>query len=243
MAAGPIRAGDRMSAGGVPDARRTVVLHEDDVGMCHGANSAFLELSRLGACSSGSVMVPCPWFLEIAEVAAAEPGLDLGIHLTLNAEKRHYKWRPLTAPSQAAGLTDENGYFWPTVRALRAAAHPDAVEAELRAQIEAGPRAGIDITHLDAHMGAALAPEFIDVMIRLGLDFRLPIMVPPPSPPMRRTTISTASTRRHSGPASSGPVRPDSGSSTPCCRPPGAAPRASRPSRPIATSSRACRTG
>ena len=48
------------------------------------------------------------------------PGLDLGIHLTLNAEKRHYKWRPLTAPSQAAGLTDETGFFWPNVARPRA---------------------------------------------------------------------------------------------------------------------------
>ena len=42
--------------------RKVVVIHEDDVGMTHGANTAFVELSALGACSSGSVMPPCPWF-------------------------------------------------------------------------------------------------------------------------------------------------------------------------------------
>ena len=36
-------------------------------------------------------MVPCPWFLEPAEAAASDPTLDVGVHLTLNAEKRHYK--------------------------------------------------------------------------------------------------------------------------------------------------------
>ncbi|MGA1616138.1 MAG: ChbG/HpnK family deacetylase, partial [Ilumatobacteraceae bacterium] len=35
-----------------------VVVHVDDVGMCHGANVAFAELSRSGAVSAGSVMVP-----------------------------------------------------------------------------------------------------------------------------------------------------------------------------------------
>ena len=50
-----------------------VVIHQDDVGMCHGANVAFVELSRAGAVTSGSVMVPCPWFSEIAEIAAADP--------------------------------------------------------------------------------------------------------------------------------------------------------------------------
>ncbi|MBZ9675767.1 polysaccharide deacetylase family protein [Mesorhizobium sp. ES1-1] len=157
--------------------RRRIVLHEDDVGMCHGANSAFLELTALGVCSSGAVMVPCPWFLEMAEAAAADPAIDLGVHLTLNSEKQHYKWRPLTSPSRAAGLTDELGYFWPDVATTRRKAAPQAVETELRAQIDAAYRAGIDVTHLDAHMGAALSPEFCDIYIRLGLEYRLPILL------------------------------------------------------------------
>ena len=53
--------------------RKRVVIHADDLGMTHGANAAFVELSALGACSSGSVMVPCPWFPEIAEIAAGIP--------------------------------------------------------------------------------------------------------------------------------------------------------------------------
>ena len=48
-----------------------IVLHQDDVGMCHGANVAFGELSDLGSITSGSVMVPCPWFREAAEMAVA----------------------------------------------------------------------------------------------------------------------------------------------------------------------------
>ena len=145
--------------------------------MCHGANSAFLELTSMGVCSSGAVMVPCPWFLEMAEAAAADPAIDLGVHLTLNAEKRHYKWRPLTAPPKSAGLTDDNGFFFADVASTRRRAHADAVEAELRAQIDAAYAAGIDVTHLDAHMGAALSPEFCDIYIRLGIDYRLPILL------------------------------------------------------------------
>jgi hypothetical protein len=51
------------------------------------------------------------------------------------------------------------------------------VEAELRAQIDLAYRAGIDVTHLDAHMGAALSPEFCKIYIRLGLEYRLPILL------------------------------------------------------------------
>ena len=121
-------------------------------------------------------MGTCPWFLAVAEAAAKDSSLDLGVHLTLNAEKRHYKWRPLTAPSPSSGLVDELGFFWADVATTRKASS-DAVEAELRAQIDAAYRAGIDVTHLDAHMGAALSPEFCDVYVRLGLDYRLPILL------------------------------------------------------------------
>lgn len=159
-----------------------VVLHQDDVGMCHGANTAFVELSRFGTITSGSVMVPCPWFSEIAETAAADAllatrGLDLGVHLTLTAEKQYYKWGPLTRPTAAAGLSDDNGFFFPDVSTVRRNAHPDAVEAEFRAQIERALAVGIDVTHLDAHMGVALAPEFCDAYIRAGVDYRIPVLL------------------------------------------------------------------
>src|SRR4051794_38897108 len=59
---------------------RGVALHVDDLGMCHGANRAFLDLAARGLVSCGSVMVPCPWFLEIADAAVADPSLDVGVH-------------------------------------------------------------------------------------------------------------------------------------------------------------------
>src|SRR5579863_5112868 len=87
--------------------RKALVIHEDDVGMTHGSNVAFRELSARGVVSSGSAMAPCPWFPETLAIAAADASLDIGVHLTLNSEKRPYKWRPLTQPPQSAGLTDE----------------------------------------------------------------------------------------------------------------------------------------
>ena len=157
--------------------RRALVIHEDDVGMTHGSNVAFQELSARGVVSSGSVMAPCPWFPETLAMAAADPTLDLGVHLTLNSEKRPMKWRPLTRPPQSAGLTDEFGYFWPDVRSVRRYAEPEAAEAELRAQIEAAIAGGIDVTHLDAHMGAVMSPQLLPIYQRLGEDYDLPIVL------------------------------------------------------------------
>jgi predicted glycoside hydrolase/deacetylase ChbG (UPF0249 family) len=156
---------------------KRVVVHQDDVGMCHGANVAFVELSHLGAITSGSVMVPCPWFPEIAEAAAADPSLDLGVHLTLTAEKQHYRWGPISGPPRSAGLVDASGYLWPDVSSVRRRADPAAVEVELRAQVDRALAAGIDVSHLDAHMGSTLAPELCDVYLRLGADYQVPILL------------------------------------------------------------------
>ncbi len=39
---------------------RVVIVHADDVGMCHATVPAFFELTAGGLVSAGSVMVPCP---------------------------------------------------------------------------------------------------------------------------------------------------------------------------------------
>src|SRR5262245_51211595 len=43
-------------------AQKHVIAHADDIGMCHGANTAFAAIAGKGFITSGSVMVPCPWF-------------------------------------------------------------------------------------------------------------------------------------------------------------------------------------
>jgi hypothetical protein len=154
-----------------------VVLHEDDVGMTHGANVAFAETVAAGGCSAGSVMVPCPWFTEAARRFGSDQCFDLGVHLTLNSEAQGYRWRPLTGSTANNGLCDSDGYFWAEVSDVRKNADPNAVLAEFRAQIEQALASGIDVTHLDAHMGTALCPEFVECYGRVAEDFRLPILL------------------------------------------------------------------
>jgi hypothetical protein len=122
-------------------------------------------------------MVPCPWFAEIAEAAAADPALDVGVHLTLNSEHAGYRWGPVSRPSAASGLTDEHGYLWPRVAEVRRHAHAEAVETEWRAQIDRALAAGIDVTHLDAHMGSALAPEWCERYVAVGKEYGVPALI------------------------------------------------------------------
>ena len=156
-------------------AKRTLVIHHDDLGGSHGANMAFVELSDAGIVTAGSVMVPCPWFPEMAAIARDRPELNVGVHLTLTAEFAPFRWRPLTGVARN-GLTDRDGFFWRSVAEARAA-DVAAVETELRAQIMTALEAGIDVTHLDSHMGTVWQPEFLAIYARLGEEFRLPIVL------------------------------------------------------------------
>ncbi|MBV9735616.1 MAG: polysaccharide deacetylase family protein [Acidisphaera sp.] len=157
--------------------RRAVILHVDDLGLCEGANRAFLALAAEGHVTCGSVMVPAPCFTGIA-AAAEDPALDIGVHLTLTSEWPHCRWRPLSTARAASGLIDADGYFWRDVDALARHVVPEAAEAELRTQIERAIAAGIRPTHIDAHMAAAMLPALLDVHVRLAHEYGVVPVLP-----------------------------------------------------------------
>jgi predicted glycoside hydrolase/deacetylase ChbG (UPF0249 family) len=162
---------------GFPPGSRVAVIHVDDIGLCRAANAGALD-ALAGGATCGSVMVPAPGFEEIARLARARPELDLGVHLTLNAEWEAARWSPLSA---AAGLRDPAGQMWREPAQTVAHASESEVRAELRAQLEHALAAGIDVTHLDAHMGTALDPRFARAYVELALEFRLPAFIPEPA--------------------------------------------------------------
>jgi len=73
-------------------------------------------------------------------------------------------------------LTDGHGNFHGDVQSLYAHARLDEVEVETRAQIERALAAGIDVTHLDSHMGTLqLDVNYHDLYVRIAAEYRLPI--------------------------------------------------------------------
>ncbi|UCE86276.1 MAG: polysaccharide deacetylase family protein [Deltaproteobacteria bacterium] len=167
---------------GFAAADRVAVVHVDDIGMCHDANEGGFEALANGPATCGSVMVPCPWFSEAAARARANPDFDLGVHLTLNSEWDHYRWGPVAGRDAVPSLLDDEGYLPKTTLETLQRATPEDVEVELRAQIEHALAAGIDVTHLDSHMGTVFyKPEFLAVYARLAREFRVPVFVARPS--------------------------------------------------------------
>ena len=154
-----------------------LILHVDDVGMSHSSNLGWIESSEQGLANSFSIMMPCSWVPEIALYLKDRPELDAGLHLTLTSEWTLYRWGPLAGKPAVPGLVDEQGCLWRSVDLVTQHASPDEIEAEIRAQIDRAERLGINITHLDSHMGTLFARrDYFERFAKVGIEKQIPIL-------------------------------------------------------------------
>jgi predicted glycoside hydrolase/deacetylase ChbG (UPF0249 family) len=163
---------------GYPKDAKLLIVHADDLGMTHSVNAATIKAFESGLVNSGSIMVPCPWFSEIATYARANPQADLGLHLTLTSEWTSFRWGPVTSKDRVSSLLDKNGYFHLTEADAASHADPKEVEMEIRAQIERARAFGIQPTHLDSHMGTLYQSKALfEVFLRVAHEYKLPVRV------------------------------------------------------------------
>lgn len=153
------------------------MIHADDAGLCHSENMATLQALQKGIVNSCSLMVPCPWFYEMAQIAKNNPQFDYGVHLTLTCEWENYKFGPILPVSEVPSLVDSNGHFFKNRSELKKHAIAEEVYKELRAQIEKAYRFGVSPSHLDSHMHCVGAnPAFVEVLRSLGKKYHLPVL-------------------------------------------------------------------
>jgi predicted glycoside hydrolase/deacetylase ChbG (UPF0249 family) len=158
-----------------PEAK-LLIVHVDDLGMAHSVNAASIKALETGLVSSGSIMVPCPWFSEIAAYARSHPQADLGLHLTLTSEWTYYRWGPVLSKERVPSLMDGNGYLFPTETEAASKIGVAEAEAEIRAQIERARTFGIQPTHLDSHMGTLYQNKALfEMLLRVARDNKLPV--------------------------------------------------------------------
>src|SRR5262249_21231458 len=106
----------------------------------------------------------------------AHPNADFGLHLTHTSEWKGYKWGPVASKSEVPGLVDPQGYLWPEIIFVYKNATPEQAYIEARAQIQKALAAGINVTHIDSHMGTLKYDErYFQVYRRLAKEYDLPI--------------------------------------------------------------------
>ena len=163
---------------GYPPGTKLIIVHADDLGETHSVNAAAIKALQGGTINSASLMVPCPWFPEMADYAKSHPDADLGLHLTLTSERVYYRWGPAAPADKVPSLVDQNGYFhheWKEGEHIEA----KEVEIELRAQIERALAMGVRPTHLDSHQYRLImnGKELFDTMLRVAHEYKLPVFV------------------------------------------------------------------
>jgi predicted glycoside hydrolase/deacetylase ChbG (UPF0249 family) len=155
---------------------KILIVNVDDVGNSHAANAAVIDAMENGLATSATIIVPGPWFPEIAAYAKARPTSDFGVHLAHTSEWKTLKWGPVANKSDVPGLVDPQGYLWPDIMSVYKNSNPGQAYIEARAQIKKALDAGVDVTHIDSHMGTLQYNEdYFQVYRRLAKEFNLPL--------------------------------------------------------------------
>ncbi len=159
-----------------------LIVRGDDMGFSNSGNLAAIKTYKEGIVRSVEVLVPSPWFPEAVQLLKENPGLDVGIHLTLTSEWDNIKWRPL---SDCPSLKDPDGYFYPMIRpnknypnrsVLQNKWSLEDVEKEFRTQIELAIRKVPRISHVSGHMGCTnMNEEVAKLTQRLAKEYNINI--------------------------------------------------------------------
>ncbi|UNK18881.1 polysaccharide deacetylase family protein [Paenibacillus sp. N3/727] len=156
---------------------KRLIINCDDFGQSAAMNKAIMHILEEGKASSATIMAPAPGFEEAADWSARRKQRNVGLHLTMTCEFEMLRWSSLTGHSS---LHDENGYQYRTVKEFEQGAETKAVIKEIEAQFNLVKKAGINISHVDNHMGSlygmetgrSLLPQTLWKTSRWGLPTR-----------------------------------------------------------------------
>lgn len=145
---------------------RRLIVTADDFGLSSGVNHAVELAWQQGILTQTSLMAGGTAFDEAVAIARHNPGLQVGLHLTL------VQGRPVLPPEKIPGLVGTDGcfpdnpvavgmklFFDPTLRLQ--------LRAEIEAQINRIKQAGIPLSHIDGHLNIQMHPTVFALLIEL----------------------------------------------------------------------------
>jgi predicted glycoside hydrolase/deacetylase ChbG (UPF0249 family) len=149
-----------------------IVINADDFGLSQGTNIAIKEGHQKGILTSASLFATTPALSEAIEIAKQNPGLGIGIHLSLT-------WGKSVLPAnQIPLLVDKNGYFFPSYLRLIILSITNQnflkqVENEFDAQINKLSQLGIGIDHINSQQHVHMIPSLFSIVQKLAQRHRV----------------------------------------------------------------------
>ncbi|MBT3586512.1 MAG: ChbG/HpnK family deacetylase [Halobacteriovoraceae bacterium] len=169
---------------GYPAGTKLLIINADDHGMSNAENKGTMEVLKAGLVTSATMMVPPGWSHDAMKEAVRSERKNLGVHVTLTSEWSKYRWRPLTSGNNGKStLTNKQGHFWETSKQVEQNASVEDVEREVRAQLDAVLKRGIELSHFDSHMGSLYGletgrVELLATALALSYEYGLPFRLP-----------------------------------------------------------------
>lgn len=145
---------------------RKLIINADDFGLSSGVNRAVEQAWQQGILTQASLMAGGDAFDEAVAIAKRNPGLQVGLHLTL------VQGKPVLPPDKLPGLVGSNGCFPdnPVLVGMRLFFDP-TIRMQLRNEIEAQilkvKQTGIPLSHIDGHLNIQMHPTVFSVLSEL----------------------------------------------------------------------------
>jgi len=145
---------------------KELIINADDFGLSSGANRGIVRAWQQGILTSASLMVGGTAFREAVALAGENPGLQVGLHLTLVQGHAVLEQRGLPALADAGGHFGNDPvlagmrYFF--LKPLR-----KRLYLEIEAQIARCLDAGIALSHVDGHLNIHMHPVVFDILCEL----------------------------------------------------------------------------
>jgi hopanoid biosynthesis associated protein HpnK len=149
---------------------KKLIVNADDFGFTRGVNIAIVRAYKEGVLTSTSLMANGEAFDDAVELARANPGLAVGIHLTAVGGK------PVASAQMVPSLVDSSGLMPETLTRLflklsAGKIRASDIEREFCAQVEKVIAVGITPTHLDAHKHSQIHPRVMEAMARVAARY------------------------------------------------------------------------
>ena len=152
---------------------KKLIVNADDFGLHEEINKGIIKGYQEGFITSTSLMCSAPAFENAVALAKENPGLGIGIHLTLVGSV------PSVLPKEKiSSLVNDKGLFPENYVAFAKMFYTGQVkmvqlELELRAQIEKALATGLNITHVDSHQHTHVLPGMTGLVVKLCNEYKI----------------------------------------------------------------------